>query len=547
METIPQETLEILSQMKSPTFRQSLNYALTYWHDDYTNHSHETWQEKVDVAGLEDFCKTLYLDWRKDLIDNFESLSEKEKEVAIRLRDYDQFQPENIAKLPLATPFYDFFARGFDKYFGSYAQPPSHLQNAEKSIVPDKDTIMPDGFLHVYGWAFKDLEKDKRDARLYLNLKSENIPTFVKEFYTICRQKKLPYYFKFAICDNRNDPFLIYTSYEKIPEYIEVIKEIKQKSPHLFVGTEQISQNFARIDEFIGYGDNPVEDHKFSYNSIRKNAINGVSQKLKKDRKEMFKVDNKNRNEIFTTKPNTMTLEDYCKYQLKQCINNGLLVGGKKDKVDENVFISQFMRSLKELVLQNKPIEDILDTQTGATLKISNIDWISVLAQGSGLAFENQTQARAFLTKHMVFSGVTLNANEAKLVRAVHTQLVKGLYADEQLVETDEEVKLLNRYKAKLAHPIANLDATGKALVLLAAANFIENGRLIVKLKNNQIAYDEQNLAVYEELFGKEDIDELIETTCKKQGISSDLLCFDRDTQEIFDNYIQQQEKAITI
>ena len=179
MQTIPQETLEILSRIQSPTLRQGINYALAHGHDDYSNHAHNTWKQKIDIAGLEDFCKTLYIDWRNDIISRIDQFSGAQREWAEKLRDNPTFNPDRISAKTNLTPFYDFFAKGWDMNFEGMFQAPAHLQNPKKSLIPDEKTTNPNGFFHVYGWAFGDTQMDKRDARLYLNLQSENIPTFV--------------------------------------------------------------------------------------------------------------------------------------------------------------------------------------------------------------------------------------------------------------------------------------------------------------------------------------------------------------------------------
>jgi len=115
MQPIPQETLEILSRLQSPSVKDSLSYALTNGYNSYDLNKHNTWQKETDVKGLEEFCKIIYTDWRKELISKIDTLSPLQRQAVEALRDMDAYKPENIARRPQQTPFMIFSNMVFQK------------------------------------------------------------------------------------------------------------------------------------------------------------------------------------------------------------------------------------------------------------------------------------------------------------------------------------------------------------------------------------------------------------------------------------------------
>jgi len=138
------------------------------------------------------------------------------------------------------------------------------------------------------------LNLKKTEARLYLNLKAENIPLFASEALKKCCDKQIGFHFKFGLYDSRNDPFLFYTSYEKLPEFIKIIEEIKENKPELLEGTEKVSRNFGVINGYIGFGDEPdIFGCGYSFNSIREKVFSDILEDIydkidKKYGKEKF-------------------------------------------------------------------------------------------------------------------------------------------------------------------------------------------------------------------------------------------------------------------
>ena len=251
MANIPYYTKSILKGVKGPSFRDLLRKYINTGYQAYSGNAHNT--NQVDKEGFEEFCKMLYEDWY------YEGLKRKDINNDLKLQvEYfkhdKKFDPKNIEQSGGDTPFYDVIYNMENDIPKEYSKDFLFLtpfENQGEKLVT-KDGRANEGFLHVYGYRNLAQHRDDIDSRLYLNLKGENISKFAIEAYKECKKQNLPFYFKFGLSDDRNDPFLFYCSHEKLYLYLEVIKTIKEKKPELFEGTEKVSPNMGIIDGYIG-------------------------------------------------------------------------------------------------------------------------------------------------------------------------------------------------------------------------------------------------------------------------------------------------------
>ena len=533
---IPGQTLKILSKVKSPKFDDILRASITNGYNDYNQNFHNTGVE--DVENLEKFCKILYTDWYSNMILNFDKFDGVKKRVAEALVKNAMFAPENVEKQQTATPFYNFFLYGYDKYFKGTNTRVGWLQ--EGSII--KKENFKDSFLHVFGYELLGQKRDVEEARLYLNLKGENLAKFAIEAYKKCKEQNLPFYFKFSIQDNRNDPFLFYTSYEKLPTYLQIIREIKTEKPELFEGAELINQNLGVIDGYIGYGDEPsVKDDSgetFSYNSVRKKAVNTIKRQLSKEIKERYKAENK---EIIASTPKPMTFKEFCDFQVEQFAKKNL---SSNVPQSENARIikamqEQFFNAYRKMILTGKPIEDITINfgQYKATLPFSQKNWLQLFMPNG----QTSTEVRGVLARYTIFSGVKLNPDERLLMGVVRNKLIDGLRAD--LGNPDiQDKNRIKKFLDKVDIAPEKMDNVGKGLVILAAANFIESGKLQILDKDGRgYEYPEETLSIYEDIFGKENVSDLVAQQCQKYHISQDNICYNSETEEEIKQIMEQQ------
>ena len=553
MANIPNETMQVLLKVKSPKFENILRDYIGTGYNDYTQNTHSTGEQNIE--GLEQFCKLIYTDWYNRLTKNNAKLTGTYKIVSDALLQYVMFKPENVEKQQSATPFYNFFLRGYNKYFKGTGTSLAKLQESKGLIQGENEGIGGDDFLHVFGYEITEKQRQKEDARLYLNLKAKNIPLFAIEAYNKCKELQLPFYFKFGLQDNRNDPFLFYTSYEDLPKYIAVIEEIKRENPKLLEGTELISKNLGVLNGYIGYGEEPLikseSGDKYSYNSLRKECVNKIRGQIIKDIKRKFLQNS--HTEAFTMNPWAMSFDDCCDRLLQNYMSEHLQTNAPAEKLSyvTSSMKEYFRNMIKKSILSGKHVEDISINfgNYRAELKTSQVDWLNELYKKSDVQLDKDnspltpTAFRGHLTKFIVFSGQKLNEYEQKLIYTVRKKLIKGLHSDlDSPTISAESKQIIQKYLDKIEVPFDKMDATARGLLLLSSANFIENNTLTVQGNGKGFNYPELMLDVYEEVLGKEQIQKTINDTCDKKHISTGNMCFNTETElQMLDEMLKQQ------
>ncbi len=172
-------------------------------------------------------------------------------------------------------------------------------------------------FIHVYPFAMSN----NIDCRLYLNLKSENILKLGKILTKKCYQKHYRIYYKFWTgMNDRNDTFLIYTNYNRVHDIIDILKEIKNEKPEIFVGCENSSGILPMIDGFIGFGEEPTYKHS-SFNLERGEAFDEFfGELLKKQAKQIGNYTGT----IHNSRGEDLYLKEYLKYLIKKSFKKTL-------------------------------------------------------------------------------------------------------------------------------------------------------------------------------------------------------------------------------
>lgn len=141
------------------------------------------------------------------------------------------------------------------------------------------------GWVHVcsrYLTAKKD-EYPNVEHRLYLNIERSDLYKFITLFSQKCDEHHLSYYYKFDEFAGRDDTIVVYSSTENLLNYIEILEEIKKDNPDLVSRMKKPPILTGRIDDFIGYGSEPLKtsDGKLqSFNGVRSKIIEDVLSKL---------------------------------------------------------------------------------------------------------------------------------------------------------------------------------------------------------------------------------------------------------------------------
>jgi hypothetical protein len=134
------------------------------------------------------------------------------------------------------------------------------------------------GWVHVasrYVTAKSD-KIPKVQHRLYLDTESVDTYKMISQFVEKCDEHKLPYYFKFDKCGNRDDTIVIYSDTENLLQYVQLLNEIKQQNPNLVSRANEPPVLTGKIDNWIGYGSEPpkkADGHSQSFNSLRSGII----------------------------------------------------------------------------------------------------------------------------------------------------------------------------------------------------------------------------------------------------------------------------------
>ncbi len=153
------------------------------------------------------------------------------------------------------------------------------------------------GWEHFYSrYIHAKKDKDEQiDHRLYLSVDSRGLFQVAKYFTEICEKENIPYYFKYDVGTSRDDSMVVYSSTKNLEKYIDILRTIKKEHPELEQFLNKPPVLSAPIDEWIGYGSEPVctkeNGDRYSFNSMREeiieNAISSVTGKWVNDHRNM--------------------------------------------------------------------------------------------------------------------------------------------------------------------------------------------------------------------------------------------------------------------
>ena len=134
------------------------------------------------------------------------------------------------------------------------------------------------------------VNKNDIEHRLYVNCDSTYIHKIIYEFCRRCNARGIPYYLKYHKEGGRDDCVVFYCPTEQLGDYLDVLRSIKYISG--------INQHVHRppiltgvVDGWIGYGSEPDEHSRESFNSKRadhlSSCIFGVTHNMMLDKLNM--------------------------------------------------------------------------------------------------------------------------------------------------------------------------------------------------------------------------------------------------------------------
>lgn len=114
-------------------------------------------------------------------------------------------------------------------------------------------------FYHIktQNYSFKD---EKNAARLYINLKRENVTDFSEKFIEELGEQE--FYFKFDSdkqmeVDKRSEKVVVYCKTSDLAEKVEAIRKVQLKYPKLLEGSKNTNPFLDTIDGYISYAPDP--------------------------------------------------------------------------------------------------------------------------------------------------------------------------------------------------------------------------------------------------------------------------------------------------
>lgn len=135
-----------------------------------------------------------------------------------------------------------------------------------KTLVQDDKqiNIETDEFVHI---KINNSEKIKTECRLYLRILPSNIFGLASLLTIACAQKNIPTHFKFSP-SSRIDSIVLYTDYEHVQKFVDIIDEIYQTNPNLFEHSEKIHPLWGNINGYIGFMEEPIIRAKMCENPL---------------------------------------------------------------------------------------------------------------------------------------------------------------------------------------------------------------------------------------------------------------------------------------
>ncbi len=438
---------------------------------------------------IEDYCFLIYTHWYNNLLKINDGDKKPEVFQAIqKIRNNSKYKPENMKQ----SGFYNFFSSAFDKEIGVKEITPVLMQN----FIWEHNQGSG-GFMHVQTNRI-NMHEQKTDVtiRLYLNLDINNIFPFSKQLLEICLEKNINLYTKMGSNDSRNENIVIYTNYQEAGKIIEVIDSIRDKNPRLFKGAENINPVMGKINNYIGFGEEPVYKSS-SFNIERANAIgDAVNTANNKFYKETI-LKEESAPTINTSTGGTLHRDDYFVYMFKNII---------KQKYDEKDFdfslsslqpqISVLKRNLIDFTPDDK-ILFLLKNKHNQSVSIS-IDMKSIedkLCSVFGyMGGDNRIEKLYFFTNNVLntTNSKTISTSTKKLLstdeyldyiikKASINELYKNIIdikTGKKIFTVHEKYEKLKFYENAL-HEITENTKLGKTYVAVARTNFkldIEQG-----------------------------------------------------------------------
>jgi len=209
----------------------------------------------VNTKDIKEHIHKLYADWY------FLNRNNESNESIYKLTHQSMYQPQNITEQDL----FELIA-----------------SNKYKNILPIKIQFL--NKLEEKYFVSIDLDKlyakksnGEYTARLYLNMPSNVILDFVKEFIDRAYLSEWSGQIKYLNQDDRSDSIIVYTDFEYVEKVVAEIEDIIADYSHKFENIGEINPLLGKASKHVGFGENPENNKTYFYN--RCEALNEIENK----------------------------------------------------------------------------------------------------------------------------------------------------------------------------------------------------------------------------------------------------------------------------
>lgn len=290
-----EETLDVLAEAytKRNGFGGFYSSLITTTKKDYPN--------KYNINESDKFYATAFNKWKKGIVtltkDEFEELKARKSydDRLIKLRNYLKTVPDVTTSKEASQILNQRFE---DK----------DLETAMEDYRWDSISFGT-GWEHVKSRYLNGKRGESFPVahRLYLNTEGIDTHKVVNEIIKKCDERKIPYYFKFDDQGARDDTIVVYSDTEKLPSYIEILREIAKENPEIKKRSKRPPILTGRIDNWIGYGAEPERKNgkNRSFNEVRSKCIEDA---IEVELTEWLKT---NKNKTINYQGKSLSITDY--------------------------------------------------------------------------------------------------------------------------------------------------------------------------------------------------------------------------------------------
>ena len=219
------------------------------------------------ISYRDTFYSKMFNDWKKSVCDMTKEEFIKLYKLGYYNDDFIKLR-EYLLDLPDITT-YDEFMNLVYAINGD-----SEIKQIMRRYIWKEKADDKSGWIHLFP-EYLDSRKPsftKIEHRLYLNMEIPYIYPTILVFIDKCEEKNIPYYLKYST-SNRDDMIVIYSSTENLNKYIEILYEIAKEEDELIKKFMEPPILSGRINDWLGYGSDPIGVHGESYNGKRSKLL----------------------------------------------------------------------------------------------------------------------------------------------------------------------------------------------------------------------------------------------------------------------------------